>query len=95
MAEYIYYCEELDLVAVAEYGEESLLIYDIFSTRDCNPEEIVPSLLHQKEVRVFFGYTPCNTDFYQVELLQDPDTTFFVKGNNFVLKGRLPILSHA
>ncbi len=95
MADNIYYCEELELVAVAEYGEEGLLIYDIFCSRDCSPEEVIPSLLHQKEGRVLLGYTPCNSELYQVKLLQEPDTTFFVKGNNFALKGRLPILSHA
>jgi hypothetical protein len=52
-------------------------------------------LLVDDKSKVLFGYTPWNTASYQIDLLEESDTTFFVKGKNFIEKGRLPVLSHA
>jgi GNAT superfamily N-acetyltransferase len=89
-----YYCEELDLVAVVEYEEENILVQDLFCKSEFDMEEVVASLLDRDQGRVFFGFTPSDTSVFRSELLQEPDT-FFVKGNNFIKEGRLPVLSHA
>lgn len=95
MAECIYYCDELDLAAVVEYENDSMLVDDIFCAGEFNFDEVVASLLDRDESKVLFGFKPLNTDTLQMDLLQEHDTTFFVKGNNFIHNGRLPILSHA
>jgi hypothetical protein len=95
MSENIYYCEELDLAVVAEYEEGGMLVDDIFCTGAFDPEEVISSLLVDDKSKVLFGYTPWNTASYQIDLLEESDTTFFVMGKNFIEKGRLPVLSHA
>jgi GNAT superfamily N-acetyltransferase len=94
MAECIYYCEELDLAAVVEYEEKCMIVVDLLGTKDINPDEVIASLLDQSERKVLLGFTPKDTTSFQCDLLQEPDTTFFVKGNNFINQGRLPVLSH-
>lgn len=93
LAECIYYCEELDLAAVVEYGEE-MYVSDIFSTRTFSMEDVVSSLLDQPGRKVGFGFTPLETTSFECKLLDTGDT-FFVMGNNFIQKGSLPVLSHA
>ncbi len=95
LADCCYYCEELDLVALVEYEEDSMVVQDLFSTETFDLDEVIASLLDQKERRVLLGFTPSNTAHFYKELLEEPGTTFFVKGNNFIENGRLPVLSHA
>lgn len=95
LADCIYFSEELDLAAVVEYEKDSILIHGLFGTKDYEPEKVISSLLDQPVRRVVLGYTPLDTSNYRCELLQEPDTTFFVKGVNFIGQGRLPVLSHA
>ena len=95
LADCVYYCEELDLAAVVEYEKDSIQLHGLFGTKDYEAEKVISSLLDGPRRRVVLGYTPLDATGYHCELLQEPDTTFFVKGNNFVGQGRLPILSHA
>lgn len=95
MADCCYYCEELKLVAIVEYEDESMLVDDIFCAGDIDLDQVIASLLDQDQRNVLLGFIPHNMETFHIDLLQDPDTTFFVKGNNFIKNGRLPILSHA
>jgi GNAT superfamily N-acetyltransferase len=95
MAECCYYCEELDLAAVVEYEEDGMLLDDFYCAGDFVMDEVIASLLDRDDRRVLLGFTPQDTASFHYDLLQEHDTTFFVKGFNFVEKGRLPILSHA
>ncbi len=95
LAECCYYCEELDLVAVVEYEEDIMLVDDIYCAGDFDLDEVIASLLDCDNRKVLLGFTPKNSASFDCDLLQEHDTTFFVKGANFVEKGRLPILSHA
>ncbi len=94
LAECIHYCEELDLAAVVEYEEESVYVNEIFSTGDFSMEKVISSLLDQPERKVILGFTPLDAPSFRCELSNTEDT-FFVMGNNFVQKGKLPVLSHA
>lgn len=94
LAECIYYCEELDLAAVIEYGEADIYVSEIFSTGAFSMEDVISSLLDQPKRRVRLGFTPVDTASFQCELL-DTEDTFFVMGNNFIHRGCLPVLSHA
>ncbi len=95
LAECCYYCEELDLAAVVEYEEDVILVDDFYCAGDFDMDEVIGSLLDCGNRKVLLGFTPQNTASFHCDLLQEHDTTFFVKGTNFVEKGRLPILSHA
>jgi GNAT superfamily N-acetyltransferase len=95
LAECCYYCDELDLAAVVEYEEDGVLVDDFYCSGDFDMDEVIASLLDRDHRKVILGFTPQNTASFHCDLLQEHDTTFFVKGSNFVEKGRLPILSHA
>lgn len=95
LAECCYYCEELDLIAVVEYEENSMLVNDFYCEGDFDMDEVIASLLDCDNRKVLIGFTPQNTASFHCDLLQEYDTTFFVKGSNIVEQGRLPILSHA
>jgi GNAT superfamily N-acetyltransferase len=95
LAECCYYCEELDLAAVVEYEEDVMLVDDLFCAGDFDMDDVISSLLDRDHSKVLLGFTPQNATSFHCDLLQEPDTTFFVKGSNFIEKGRFPILSHA
>lgn len=95
LADCCYYCEELGLAAVVEYEEERMLVQGLFCEEDFDMNGVIASLLDRERREVFLGFTPLVTEDYHCSLLQEPDTTFFVKGTNFIVDGRLPILSHA
>ena len=95
LAECCYYCEELDLAAVVEYEEDGMLVDDFYCSGEFDMDEVIASLLDLDHRKVLLGFTPQNTTSFHCDLLQEQDTTFFVRGIHFVEKGRLPILSHA
>ncbi|AJQ27946.1 hypothetical protein JBW_02602 [Pelosinus fermentans JBW45] len=98
MKNHVYYIEEIDTVAVAEYDENILCIHDVFGRQDVL-EEVVNIMLTENVQKVILGFSPCNDTSYNIELLKEEDTTLFVKGNDMKIfsdnKIRFPILSHA
>lgn len=95
MSDNIYYIEALDLAAVAEFEEGNLTLLDVFCEKEFDLDEVINSLINQEEMKVTLGFTPFNTSLYTCEQMQEAGTTFFVRGQNPVGKGRFPILSHA
>jgi GNAT superfamily N-acetyltransferase len=95
LAENIYYCEELELLAIVEYEEDKLRLIDIYCGKDFDLEKVIQSLISKPIMQVSLGFTPINTADFNCVPLKEEGTTFFVKGNNFVEKGKLPELSHA
>ncbi len=100
MRENIYYFEELQLAAVAEFEEGVLNLIDIFTPKDFVLEDIISSLMDREEMPVILGFTPKNADGFEIQPLTVEDSTFFVMGRaleagNPLGYGRFPLLSHA
>jgi GNAT superfamily N-acetyltransferase len=95
LSENIYYCEELSLVAVAEYEENTLRLMDVFCKKEYNLKEVVNSLVTVPGMKIVLGFTPLDTTGFEAIPLRDEGTTFFTKGKNILKQGRFPELSHA
>ncbi|HWT73743.1 MAG TPA: GNAT family N-acetyltransferase [Mobilitalea sp.] len=100
MAGDIYYFEDQDLAAVAAWREDELILMDLFCEKGFDLEQVINSLMKLPKCKVVLGFTPMErTSYtgtsYTAEFLQEEGSTFFVKGKNFLDKGRFSILSHA
>jgi GNAT superfamily N-acetyltransferase len=95
LSDHIYYSEEAELAAVAEFSKNSMFLNDIFSERQFDLNQVIDSLCKGGGMKVSLGFTPFNTSDFACELYQEEGTTFFVRGSNFADRGRLPVLSHA
>jgi GNAT superfamily N-acetyltransferase len=95
LAEEIYYMEELNLVAVAAYEEDNLLLTDLFCEKEVDMDTVINALVNKPEMKVTLGFTPADTVSFTAERVKEKGTTFFVRGRNLIDKGRFPVLSHA
>ncbi len=100
MRENIYYFEELQLAAVAEFENDTIFLTDVFSSKECVPEEILRSLIDRETMKAVLGFTPADTEGYDCEPIEEEGSTFFVKRNSPLSssvpgQGRFPVLSHA
>jgi len=98
MQEDVWYHRESDTYVIAEIEDEQAVIHNIFSSTLDDLDEVIA--LFGKEVkRIILGFTPLNSEKYEVKELKDDDTTFFIKGEAFeAIKAeylRIPSLSHA
>lgn len=96
--ENIYYIEPLDTVVIAEYKALELTLYDIYSTRTIEIEEVIHAMATSQTEKVIMHFMPITSEIYEIELSQEEDTTLFVFGDSKELfeKHKLifPILSH-
>lgn len=78
-------------------GSYLILIHQVFSKNEVNMEEVIKAFGAVKKVA--FGYTPKNIENIQTKILNEEDTTLFVKGSFFDKfennKLMFPLLSHA
>ena len=95
LAENLYYCEQRELLAVAEYEDNRLVLADLFCSGEFAMEDVICSLCQAPETEVCLGFTPLDTKGFDCRLRKVEGTTFFVRGDNFIHQGRLPELSHA
>lgn len=99
MREDIYYLEEYEVVAIAEYSEGSMVVYDAFGNRGFSLEDILSTLSREDKVIAYLGFYPENIEGYEVCDFHEEDTTLFVlkdKENIFSTnKLMFPLLSHA
>lgn len=80
MQENVYYVPEADAYVVAEFDEASVVIMDVFSKDKVDIDVIINTLgVDVKTVTLLF--VPCNLDGFETELVQEEDTTLFVKGD--------------
>ena len=99
MKENIYYIEEYDTVAICEYDEEKLYIQDIFSTKEIDLDKIINILSLNETEKVILGFTPKNISSYEESLVNEEDTTLFIRAIEKTPfeteKLMFPILSHS
>lgn len=95
----VYYIEALETVVIAEFDEDILYLNDVFSLRDIPLNDIIEAMVTKQTKKIKFGFTPKETILYDVNILQEEDTTLFVIGEkaDFLRNKQLmfPILSRA
>ena len=96
-SENVYYLPKQDAVVVCEKDGDSLTVLDIFCSENKNIDDIL-SALCDKETEISLGFTPKDTDSWNIQLLNDEDTTLFIhKDGENVFSGRqllFPLIAH-
>lgn len=76
-----YYIEELDVIAVASYDKDELVIDHIYGQAPL--EEVIKALCNKKNTKVILGFKPSNPDNYRVEEYHEEDCTLFILNKAF------------
>ncbi len=99
MKDSIYYIEDYDAVAICEFNEEVLYVQDVFTTKEVKLDSIINAMMTEKTKKVVLGFTPYDTSSYEKSLVNEEDTTLFIKmgkDNPFKMRDLMfPVLSHA
>ncbi len=102
MKENVYFLEIEKTYIVAEVKENVLFLYNVFSDKIVDIDVIVKSFSNSFEVTIeelILGFTPLNKDGYNVKILDNENSTLFVKGEDlFLFKDKqlmFSMLSHA
>lgn len=98
LQESVYYHKDTDTYVIAEIEDGKIFIQNVFSGKltelDC-----ILALFGEDIREVTLGFTPIDTESYQVTDFHGEDCTFFVKGKELEImekeKLRIPALSHA
>lgn|SRR5574344_1048327 len=81
MKDNVYYIEALDAYVVAE-EEDELFIHAIFAEKKVSIEDVIKAFGSETK-KVIFGFVPDQKEHYECNILQEEDTTLFVKGAGF------------
>jgi predicted N-acetyltransferase YhbS len=99
MKENIYYIEALEIIVIAEFDNDTIYLNDVFSIRDVVLDDIIKAMGTEVVKKIVLGFTPIDTDSYDVDLLREENTTLFVMGDKVDVfrdkKWMFPLLSHA
>ena len=99
MRDSIYYIQEEDTIAICDFNEEVLQIQDVFTKKDVNLDKIINTMMKEQTKKVVLGFTPKDISCYEKNLINEEDTTLFIKrGKNNLFKTAdimFPLLSHA
>lgn len=80
MTESVYYLPTQDTYAVAEIEDDTLVLHAVFGP--ASTEEVIAAFGNGIS-RVVLCFTPENTEGYDENVVEEEDTTFFVKGKAF------------
>ncbi len=98
MQESVYYHNDTDTYVIADIEDGSLFIHNVFSSKLDNLDEVI-KLFGAGVKKVVLGFTPKETEGFEVIDHHEDDCTFFVKGAGLDImekdKLRIPSLSHA
>jgi predicted GNAT family N-acyltransferase len=98
MSDLVYYYDNEDAYIIAEINNEMLCIHQIISTHKVNLERIISSFGSTIK-KVILGFTPYNTDEYDITEFHKEDCTFFYLGKDLenieMRKLIFPTISHA
>ena len=98
MQENVYYCKKLKTYVIAEIEEEEMFIHNIFSEISVALEDVINSFGNEIK-KVKLGFVPSDKEKYISDMVNEEDTTLFVKGKIFDgfedRKIMFPTLAHA
>ncbi|MFJ7935760.1 GNAT family N-acetyltransferase [Sporosarcina sp. NPDC096371] len=96
--ENLFYIEELNAIAVAEYEENKLILFDILATETFAIDDVIRALALEDTVEAILRFMPINSEKYEVSLFKEEDSTLMVMADNSELfqqnKLIFPMLSH-
>ncbi|MDZ5254075.1 GNAT family N-acetyltransferase [Clostridium sp. LIBA-8841] len=99
MKENIYYIENFNTVVICEYDKDVLYVQEIFSTQEIDLDKVINMLMKEETKKIVLGFTPNNTACYEENLVNEEDTTLFIRAKKEAPfkteKLMFPILSHA
>lgn len=81
----LYYLEELDAVVVAEYENDLLIIYDIYTCQEVDVNRIVDILAIKNISNVVLKFIPFDTSGFDIVDAKEEDSTLFVQSKNRAL----------
>ncbi|MFJ9463025.1 GNAT family N-acetyltransferase [Viridibacillus arvi] len=96
--ENLFYIQDLNAIAVAEYEEDTLILYDILATEKIELEDVLNALATEQTKRAILKFMPINSENYEVNLFKEEDSTIMVMGDKEELfknnKLMFPMFSH-
>lgn len=96
--ENLFYIQDLNAIAVAEYEEDTLILYDILATEKIEIEDVLNALATEQTKSAILKFMPINSENYEVNLFKEEDSTLMVMGDKEELfkynKLMFPMLSH-
>lgn len=99
MKDSIYYIEDYDTIVICDFHEDILYIQDVFATKEIDLDKIINAMMNEKTKKVVLGFAPNNITSYEKSLVNEEDTTLFIKmgkENPFKIRDLMfPVLSHA
>lgn len=99
MKDNIYYLENYDTVVICEFDEDILYLQEVLSRKEVKLDNIINAMMNEKTKKVVLGFTPKDISSYEKTLVNEEDTTLFIKigKDNPFKTGDLmfPVLSHA
>lgn len=94
----LFYIEELNAIAVAEFEENTLIIYDVLATEKIEIEDVLNALVSEDTEDVILRCMPINSGKYEISLFKEEDSTLMVMASKSDLfhnnKLIFPMLSH-
>ena len=97
MQDNVYYSEEVDTYVIAEIEDEALNISMVISDKEQDLEAIAKGF-GENIKQVVLGFTPKNTQGFEVREINQDDTVMFIKGGLQEIeeqKMMIPLLAHA
>ncbi|MBO0523528.1 GNAT family N-acetyltransferase [Clostridium botulinum] len=99
MKDNIYYLEDYNTVVICDFDEDILYVQDVFAKKEVNLDNIIDVMMKYETKKVILGFTPNNSSSYEKILVNEEDTTLFIKMGKYnpFKTGDLmfPVLSHA
>lgn len=100
MRDNVYYNNDYNAIIIADITDDVILCYDVFCENNYIAlQNILSSIIAKNGTQIKFGFTPVETNDYDLSLLKEEDTTLFMlnkKENLFAANDLMfPLLSHA
>lgn len=96
--ENIFYIEELNAIAIAEYEENTLIVYDVLATKAIPIDDVIHALAVEQTEKVNLQCMPVDKEKYEIHLFKEEDSTLMVMADKKELfqqhKLIFPMLSH-
>lgn len=94
----IFYIQELNAIAIAEYEENHLILIDILSSQQVEIDEVIQSLATDQTDKAIMRFMPIHSENYEISLYKEEDLTLYVMADKKELfennKLIFPELSH-
>lgn len=74
----LYYLEGMDVIVVAEYEGENLVVHDVLSATNIDLDVVLDSLVNENTQNVQLRFIPKNKRSYQIRQYKEEDLTLFV-----------------